>query len=79
LLRETRGSRCDCSHWKDEEDIKKVYKKREGTKIESEDFSKVIHFRCHEMGHYANQCPLKNKGKEANQVATGTITSVEED
>jgi hypothetical protein len=47
---------------------KKGYKKKaQGTR--KKDLSKMMCFQCHEMGHYANQCPLKKKGKRKKQVA----------
>jgi hypothetical protein len=45
---------------------KKGYKKKEGTDTRKKDLSKVMCFQCHKMGHYANQCPLKKKGKGKN-------------
>jgi hypothetical protein len=33
---------------------KKVYEKNDGTNTGKKDLSKVMFFRCHEMGHYAS-------------------------
>jgi len=46
--------------------------KKEGTDT-GKDLNKVMCFRCHEMGHYAGQCPLKKKGKGVKQVVAGNM------
>jgi hypothetical protein len=56
---------------------KKGYKKKKSTNTRK-DLSKAMCFRCHEMGHYASECPLK-KGKGMKYVAVGTIAGVGED
>lgn len=57
--------------------VRKATRRRKAQGPKKKDFSKVMCFRCHEMGHYASQCP-KKKGK-ARQVAAGTVASVDED
>ena len=36
-------------------------------KKKKKDLSKIMCFRCGEMGHYAIQCPLKKKDKEEKE------------
>jgi hypothetical protein len=55
---------------------KKCYK---DSNIGNKYSSKLMHFRCHERGHYASQCSLKNKGNGVKKIATRTIDGVEED
>ena len=64
---------------KEEDENAALASKGQQEQRKKKDISKIKHFRCGELGHYATQCPLKKKDKDEKHDPKAASAQIEEE